>query len=121
MKTIAILLLCMIILWGCTYNKNSDESRINMEREYNKIQFCKDHWYNYHEITTKEVATQQWPWVSSTQLIQSIECDWFSPIDEPNKKIVLNSIFKYCKDIWEEQMGTMFDCRELYDDIYFQE
>lgn len=45
MKTIAILVLCMIFLWGCSETKYMTNEEIIKE-----IKYCTDNWVGYHTI-----------------------------------------------------------------------
>lgn len=120
--TSIICLWIWVVIWVSVNRFKSMPNELSMQKQANTIEFCKQKWYNYIEKATQLESDSRWQmeWVWNTQIISEIQCDWFSPIEEPNQAILFTRVSKYCEmaspseDFPDDPMWTIFDCTTIF-------
>ena len=120
--TSIICLWIWVVIWMNVNRFKSMPNELSMQKQADTIEFCKQKWYNYIEKATQLESDSRWQmeWVWNTQIISEIQCDWFSPIEEPNQAILFTRVSKYCEmaspseDFPDDPMWTIFDCTAIF-------
>lgn len=120
--TSIICLWIWVVIWVSVNRFKSMPNELSMQKQANTIEFCKQKWYNYIEKATQLESDSRWQmeWVWNTQIISEIQCDWFSPIEEPNQAILFTRVSKYCEQASpseqfpDDPMWTIYDCTNLF-------